>query len=281
MSESDLLPNVSDETTISRKEIPQEEVRKAVSIMADFLDAPVEARERAFRSKAYVVSRDELKRRTIEHLESVGRKVVVNSLPDNVEARAVLLLLGKKIEDVRTKEARANNEIDEHLKYNSFGICIPLSSDESEILITDDTVISVEEVLRHEVVHAMADRGPGSGTGFQEPDGEGHRVNEAFVQLSVETQKKPAVSIMDLAIKMSERTTAYNYSDLVYPLATLLGATSLGSAPMSMRDVAKHYFNRTNEPATNMTLFSFDLLKRTPPHLQANCQSVMKKNLKM
>ncbi len=211
-------------------------VRERVGNLGEFLGIPPEAIERGKRTEVYVVSPEDLAREVTNHLKSIG--LLPETDFQDLTFDAVAKLFGTSAREI--KDQRVARAVEEVKKIG--GISLPQEHGRSLVLVRDKAGMPRNEVIDHELLHAMADREPGGKTGFQESDGKDHVLNEATVEVLRLACTNPNDSPDVLWSKMKKGELRSPHTRSVSALLGAMVATHLGERPVAYQELSEAYF---------------------------------------
>ena len=143
---------------------------------------------------------------------------------------------------------------------------------QSKILIRKDSGLDKKMVEMHEMIHAMANRGPEKGTGFHSGDGSGRNVNEAVTQALTLGFLHPDISTEELFLKVKNGEIPTPYKSYVEKLLVTLVATGKDPNPITVKDLSRYYF--AQEPDVQVVLLQMNILQKAPENVRPIIQKM-------
>ena len=153
------------------------------------------------------------------------------------------------------------------------GVEIPKKGGRQLILLADPSNINIEreDIVRHELLHGLASKGFGKGTGFTEGIGtlgifNKVKLNEAATEVLRIATSFPEASPKELFPEVRSGKIPVGYSREVQMLLGVLAATHLeGGKPVSFQDLANLYFGISGIDPSKASAKLFDQLGENAP----------------
>lgn len=249
------------EVDISNPErVPQEEMARIVTRFQEAYALPQEVAALGLASEIYLLSSAELVKIA---MGEIGRTEGVDDVEKHLRDQRVKAVAefdkGKSMEDV-AKQVEGENLED---IIGVGGLCIPNEENGgSRIYIaTDKAGLDANKTKNHEVAHALARVIGLKESGFASANQEGHRLDEAVVELVTLGLDHP-----DLGLGAGKRWGEVNlmiesgYRHQVYVLESLLRSSR--SRPMTIQDVAGNFFSPGRTAEQRRQAFRTDIFGR-------------------
>lgn len=248
------------ETAVSSEREPIENIVEKVEKLGQVLKMPPQLIERGKRTEGYVVSPRVFRGEVEKHLRSLEALPTTEYGDPMLDEVAKLFgSSAQEIKDRRTKQVKQEIE-------KLGGISIPQENGKHcLVLINKGARLPRKLIVDHEIIHAMGDKGPGKKSGFQEPDGKHHGLNEGVIEtlrIHAEHQDLPP-DILHKKIKKGEIESPF--PNEVQALLTAITATHLGNQPVTFKELAEAYAEEDGD------FFKMDLVRRShPDHRQTS-----------
>lgn len=262
-------------------------VRKEALVrkIGDFYQVSELSRRKGVASEMSVMPSEEFNRELDEYIRSLlietGFEIESKLLDkDNPLDTMLSEAMGTSVAQENAKKLAHNTKNAETIKNtveNEGGITIPIDETKSRILIKEGTGMDREMVEIHELIHAMASRGPKNGGGFRDSGGGERNLDEAATQVLTLGVLHPELSPFQMYEKIKSGEIETPYRGYVVKLLAGLHATSNDSKPIGIRDLAQYYFH--DEEDVQAVLLKMEIVGKSPDTVRERVLSLLTDDL--